>query len=177
MQSVTTTNFLLIFVLFVSLSFWSSNSSVFLPAMPADRLWSPSASVPRPVPPLQPGEPCGSDYRRLFPSWRPSSSRFPGHFFRGKFPKPSVLPLLGPTAPKQGAGLQDRVQPHIHLLTPQCKPGEPCRHRPPPLPVRRRLLSGRVLPQLHQRPGAAGRCRPGLYVSLWRASLWCRVSR
>lgn len=57
------------------------------PAMSSDRLWHPSASVPRPVTALQLGEPGGHDIRRLFPSRRP---------FRQWFPRPIICRRLFP---------------------------------------------------------------------------------
>lgn len=136
----------------------------------------PSPSIPRPFTPLQLGEPSGCKLGWLFSSRRPPRPWFPGPLLcRDQFPEPCVLSILRSKPPKQGAGFPDRVQPHIHVLPPQCKPGKPRRHRPSPLSVRGQLLTRRVLPQFHKWTGAAGRCGPWLHVTLRRASLWGRL--
>lgn len=142
--------------------------------MSSDRLWCLSAAVPRPVTPLQHGEPCCHDLGWFFPIW--SRPRFAGPIFcRDQFPKPTVMPFFRHKPPKQGAGLQDRVQPHIYLLSPQRKPGQPDSHRPTPLPVRRGILTCRFLPRFDKRPGPVWRSGPWVHVTVWRAPFWRRL--
>lgn len=134
-------------------------------AMSSDGIWRSSTAVPGPFAPLQLREPRARDLWGLLLVWRAPRTRVSG---------PAVLSQLGPNLPEQGAGLQDRVQPHIHMFAPQRKLGEPRALWPAPLSVGRRLFPRRVLPQ---RPGATWWRGPWLHVALWRTSLWGRLPR